>query len=290
MEKILTSWWKRIIIFLLLLILIYIPISNIKDLLYSPSGFYSFWFSDSLTLLFCCLIASAIIEGFRAERNFATFGILITKQIINDFIIAFSVVIIPFALLAVLFNLLELNTITDYTSFSVFLWVAYQIFILVAFEELIFRGIIFQALLDRFGIIVTLLITSLFFAVVHFGNPNYTLIPFLNTFLAGILLGIMYIQTKSLYLPIFYHFFWNYSQQVLLGSNLSGYQWDVCLLRTDWNSLPQWLYGGSYGIEGGLASTLILLITIPIILKYAKTSPYISSKLLKREIFESFFQ
>jgi len=165
----------------------------------------------------------------------------------------------------------------------------FTLFILIAsaFEELLFRGVIFQALLEKLGIGITLLISSLIFSSVHLFNNHFNLIAFINTFLAGMVLGLMYIQTKSLYLPISYHFFWNYLQELILNSNISGNSFEFSIFTQDFSSLPILFFGGSYGIEGGLVATLLLIITGIIVLLLAKPSPYITSKLLKRKIFES---
>ena len=53
-------------------------------------------------------------------------------------------------------------------------------------EEMIFRGIIFQALVERFGMIKVSLISAMIFSMAHLANPNYDSISMLNTFLASL--------------------------------------------------------------------------------------------------------
>lgn len=153
------------------------------------------------------------------------------------------------------------NTIllTFATSFLVF-------FVAGAFEEVLFRGYILQTLiranLTGFGI----LITSLFFAIVHNGNPSANFISFLNTFIAGIWFGIAYLKTRSLWLAFGLHLSWNWLQGAFFGINVSG------LSQIAPNPLfravdqgPTWFTGGHYGVEGGIICTIALLISTTII-------------------------
>lgn len=289
MQRILASWWKRIITYVALNLLIFICIFAITyclDKLFNLESpvFLIAAFTPFISLFF----SSAVIEGLRKGHRLTAFGIHFTRKSINDLLLSATLIIIPFTLLIISLKLLKINIITsDIFYYKLFMDALFFLFGVVITEELIFRGIIFQAILDRFGIFPALLISSLAFSIGHYINPDFNGIAFVNTFIAGILLGVMYIQTKSLYLPIFWHFFWNYFQATLLGSKVSGYKLGYTVIYSDWISLPHWLFGGDYGLEGGMICTLILLLTFPLILKFAKPSPYVSAMIFKRNILES---
>lgn len=68
-------------------------------------------------------------------------------------------------------------------------------------EEIIFRGIVLEGLLKRYSPLKSILISALFFGIVHL-NPW----QFLSGFLGGILMGWVYYRTRNLLLPIFLHF------------------------------------------------------------------------------------
>lgn len=132
-----------------------------------------------------------------------------------------------------------------------------------AAEEMLFRGYPFQTLLRSWPLWLPLVVTSVPFALVHLANPN--VVPgftFANTVLAGVWLGVAYWRTRSLWLPFGLHFGWNWVQGAVLGSPVSGLTSlaRAPLLRFS-DAGPAWLGGGAYGIEGGAACTLALLLS-----------------------------
>jgi membrane protease YdiL (CAAX protease family) len=71
-------------------------------------------------------------------------------------------------------------------------------------EETFFRGFIIGGLRRRFGTIGALLISALFFSLLH---PPYTIFPIIV--LLGTLLGLLYLQTGSLWPGILMHGLFN---------------------------------------------------------------------------------
>jgi membrane protease YdiL (CAAX protease family) len=135
-----------------------------------------------------------------------------------------------------------------------------------AFEEALFRGYILQTFirsdLTAFGIVLT----SLLFASIHNSNPSANLISWANTFIAGIWFGIAYLKTRDLWLPTALHLAWNWAQGSIFGIEVSGLT-DISknpLLR-EMDLGPAWLTGGSYGMEGGIVTTIALLASTAVI-------------------------
>ncbi|HKX84268.1 MAG TPA: type II CAAX endopeptidase family protein [Pyrinomonadaceae bacterium] len=131
-----------------------------------------------------------------------------------------------------------------------------------AFEEALFRGYALQTFvrsnLSGFGV----LLTALIFATVHNKNPSANMISWLNTFVAGIWLGIAYLKVRDLWLPFGLHLAWNWSQGSIFGMEVSGLTEIVQspLLR-ETETGPAWLTGGSYGIEGGIVTAIALAVS-----------------------------
>lgn len=132
-----------------------------------------------------------------------------------------------------------------------------------AAEEMLFRGYPFQTLLRSWPVLAALLPTSVFFALVHLANPNVAPgFTILNTALAGAWLAVAYWRTRSLWFPTGLHWGWNWAQGAFLGSPVSGITSlapDPLLRFAD--DGPAWLGGGAYGIEGGAACTVALLLS-----------------------------
>ena len=146
------------------------------------------------------------------------------------------------------------------TSLAIFVFAA-------AAEEILFRGYPLQSLTRARLAWLGVLLTSVPFAAVHLRNPN--VVPgftFVNTALAGVWLAIAYLRTRSLWLSLGLHWSWNWAQASLLGLPVSGIEriTPAPLLRAT-NAGPDWLTGGAYGIEGGAACTLALLVSIIVI-------------------------
>lgn len=153
------------------------------------------------------------------------------------------------------------------------LFVSAMIYVIgAASEETIFRGYPLQTLMRSWPFLLAALPSSLYFAKVHLNNPNvayaFTLFDIkigftlINTALAGVWLAVGYLRTRSLWFPLGLHWCWNWTMGSVLGLPVSGIERlsPVPLLRaTDVG--PAWLTGGAYGIEGGAACTLALLLS-----------------------------
>jgi len=157
------------------------------------------------------------------------------------------------------------------------------LFVLAALaEEALFRGYPLQTL-TRAGLIgLGVLVTSFAFAAVHMENPNFSAgLPFLNLLLAGVWLAVAYLRTRSLWFPLGIHWAWNWALGSLFGLPVSGIT-DLAphplLHGADLG--PAWLTGGSYGIEGGLACTITLIVSTVFIWRTRLVSATPEMKLL----------
>jgi membrane protease YdiL (CAAX protease family) len=131
-----------------------------------------------------------------------------------------------------------------------------------AAEQVTYWGYPFQTLLRAHCGWVAVILSSAVFAWYHMGNPNVVpMFTFINTALAGVWFSVAYLRTRSLWFPLGLHWAWNWIQGGLLGLPVSGRAETVSLLRaTDFG--PAWLTGGAYGIEGGIACTAALILSI----------------------------
>ncbi len=131
--------------------------------------------------------------------------------------------------------------------------------IAAAFEEVLLRGFAFQTLKENTNPLNTLLVTSGLFALIHIANPHSTSLALLNTFLAGIWLGVARLKRPSLWLATGLHLGWNFATVWVWGVSVSGLDHliSTTVLTTQPLS-PQWLTGGSYGPEGGILCTISL--------------------------------
>ncbi|HEY0323014.1 MAG TPA: CPBP family intramembrane glutamic endopeptidase [Pyrinomonadaceae bacterium] len=143
-------------------------------------------------------------------------------------------------------------------------------------EEALFRGYPLQTMTRARLAILGLILTSLVFAYIHRNNPNnppglppfiyiglsFVNFPFINTALAGVWLAVGYLRTRSLWFPLGLHWSWNWTMGSLLGLPVSGIEalTPAPLLRAA-DLGPVWLTGGAYGVEGGAACTVALIVS-----------------------------
>jgi len=136
------------------------------------------------------------------------------------------------------------------------------LFILVAFnEETLFRGYLFQRLVAGLGEWPTQILMALFFAYAHWHNPGMVgatkVWATVNIALAAVLLGLCYLKTKSLALPIGVHLGWNFTQGNLLGFGVSGTTDAQGLLTPVFHGKAEWITGGAFGLEASLPCVII---------------------------------
>lgn len=125
-------------------------------------------------------------------------------------------------------------------------------------EELLFRGYPFQRLVEGWGPVGAVALLSGLFGLMHLGNPDPTVLSTVNTMLAGVLLAVAYLRTRGLWLPIGLHFAWNFWMGPALGFPVSGMELPGGMLKAQAGE-PAWLTGGSYGPEGSIVTTVVVV-------------------------------
>ncbi len=125
------------------------------------------------------------------------------------------------------------------------------------YEELLFRGVLYGSVERWFGSWAALVVSSLVFGLTHLLNPQGTLEGALFIAVeAGILLGAAYMLTRRLWLSIGFHMAWNYTQSAIFSSIVSGNDPRPGLIRSTVNG-PDWLTGGSFGVESSVLALVL---------------------------------
>ncbi len=127
-------------------------------------------------------------------------------------------------------------------------------------EELLVRGYPLQVLAERFGGAIAIGATAVVFSALHGMNPNAAVLPLINIGLAGVLLGVAYWRTYSLWFATGVHFGWNWTM-ALSDLSVSGLQLGVPGYEPRLSGPELWT-GGEFGPEGGLLVTLASLAAI----------------------------
>jgi len=141
------------------------------------------------------------------------------------------------------------------------IFLGFGLFVLVALaEELLLRGYVLNNLMKSMNRLIALAVSAVMFSLIHVFNSNFSWIGFWNLLLAGILLGLPYIYTKSLWFPIALHFSWNFFQGIIFGFNVSGHV--TYSLFTQSRTADTIWNGGKFGFEGSVLSLVFQIIAI----------------------------
>ena len=147
------------------------------------------------------------------------------------------------------------------------------VFILVGFaEEILSRGYFMSVLRQTKSRSAILIVSSALFSLMHIFNDAFNLIPFINIALAGLLFGYMFIKSGSIWMPIGFHITWNYVQGNVFGFHVSGLE--VQGLITTQYAQENIINGGAFGPEGGVAVTVLLLLSFLFVRWYYRKSRF----------------
>ena len=196
--------------------------------------------------------------------------------------------IVPHTLLGILvgfiFMVLVVSTIVA-MGYATVMWKGFSVekqfsvfmmFLAVAVgEEMIFRGVIFRWIDERWNTWVALLISAILFGWMHISNDNATWWSSLAIAVeAGLLLGAVYKWSGSLWVPIGIHWAWNYTQGNIFGLAVSGSDAGETMLSTIVNG-PDIITGGAFGPEASIISVILgTFLTIVFLANcYRRTTP-----------------
>jgi uncharacterized protein len=127
-------------------------------------------------------------------------------------------------------------------------------------EEIVARGILFRVVEDAFGSWAALVVSALLFGFAHAANPGATVWSSVAIAIeAGLLLGMAYAWTRSLWFCMGLHAAWNFTQGPLLGIPVSGFELKGLLASTTQG--PELLSGGAFGAEASVL-TVIICVTL----------------------------
>ncbi len=214
---------------------------------------------EAMSALAALLAAFLLCKAFKGPK-FDEFGLLKTVSALH----ALSGALLGFAMIAIVLAALwagGLASVDIRAAFPTGLILgatALGLFLNTVFQEVMFRGFIFRAILQHYSIVTSIIVSSVLFVAIHgaiIGEPwPMAGIGLLNLFAAGIMLSLAYLRTKSLWLPIGLHFGWNFAQ-ASLGLAVTGQVIQDRQSLFAINGAPI-ITGGPFGIEGGLAGLL----------------------------------
>jgi membrane protease YdiL (CAAX protease family) len=164
-------------------------------------------------------------------------------------------------------------------SFIENILLAFFLFICVGiYEEMLARGyqlrnlaegLHFSKMKSWVAIVIGYLLSSIIFGLLHADNPFASVISTANLFIAGLFLGLGYVLTGELAIPIGLHIAWNFFEGNVFGFAVSGTNAGATFIAIQQRGSDLWT-GGSFGPEGGLVGILALVVGSGIILWWVR--------------------
>lgn len=132
-------------------------------------------------------------------------------------------------------------------------------------EEIFFRGYYMITVARDYKIATAIGVTSILFSLLHSNNDGYGALPFINILLFSIFIGIYVFKRGDIWGACAIHSMWNFAQSCVFGSNVSGISNVPSIFVLDVKENMTLASGGSFGLEGSIATTIIMLVAISLI-------------------------
>lgn len=128
-------------------------------------------------------------------------------------------------------------------------------------EELVFRGYPLARLAKVLGRVGASLALGLVFTGVHIWNPEVSALGLANIALASLVLSAVFFGPGGLPAAWGLHFGWNGTMGVIFDAPVSGVEFG--LPGVDFaTGNPVWIGGGRFGPEGGVATTVVMVVAL----------------------------
>lgn len=138
-------------------------------------------------------------------------------------------------------------------------------------EEFIFRGYLMTTIGAHHSPYLAVGISSVAFGLAHAANPGISPLAMTNLILYGVFAAVYMIHFDNIWGVCGIHSIWNFTQGNLYGISVSGSVSAESIFTTTAKSSHAFLTGGEFGIEGSIATTIVLLTgTVIVLIMHSK--------------------
>lgn len=154
----------------------------------------------------------------------------------------------------------------------------YVIFYLIGYmiqglaEEVICRGYLLVSLSRRNSVWYSVILSSGVFMAMHMSNEHVTVLAYINLFLCGLLFGLLFVESGSIWMVAALHSGWNFLQGNIFGISVSGTAKASSVFDSSFSDGWSFMNGGDFGLEGGLAVTIVLAVGIYVVYRRMERS------------------
>jgi len=232
---------------------------------------------SSLKWLAAALVATFLTTRLLDRRPFASVGLWPYRGAWRHLLVGAALGAIAMSAIALLLLALGQATVAwrgaqaDVLAWAVPLTVLVTLAIATN-EEFVFRGYLFQLLIEAFGPLGATLAVAALFGVVHAFNEHGTVPGAIGTALWGAALCWGTIRTRSLWLAVGTHWTANLFEGVVWGMPSSGQTYCIHLVHLDRTGY-ELLTGGAFGPEAGLLTLPVGVALVAFLLLWRNPRP-----------------
>lgn len=174
--------------------------------------------------------------------------------------------------ICVIASILTGNVALHFEQFEVgpFLLLLFAVFVQSGAEEISCRLFLYQKLARRYRHpVVPIVVSALFFAVLHGLNPGMTPVAFAQILVIGLLFAVLVCYYDALGACIAMHTLWNFTQNIVYGLPNSGVVSLYSVFKLDAAS-NGFFFDPVFGVEGSVGAVVLLTLTLIGFIVYAK--------------------
>jgi hypothetical protein len=135
-----------------------------------------------------------------------------------------------------------------------------------ASEEVTFRGYFLNTVASKGRIALGVALNSIFFGLAHSFNMGLTPLAMVNLILFGVFASTYAIKFDNLWGVCGVHALWNFMQGNFWGIQVSGTDTGTSVFLANTTPDSPLLNGGSFGLEGSIFVTVVLVVGIVVVL------------------------
>lgn len=173
-------------------------------------------------------------------------------------------------LLCVATGAMKFEGISETFTVPVFLLFVVGFMIQGMSEEVLCRGYFMLSFGRRYSMIAAVVVNAVVFAALHLLNPGISVLAIVNLTLFGIFASVCFLKTENIWLIGAIHSVWNLVQGNVYGIKVSGMETSCTLLESAMIEERELINGGAFGLEGGIAVTIVLVVGIAACCLYKK--------------------
>ncbi len=205
-----------------------------------------------VTLLFCKLIQKRKVTtvGFQKPGMW--------KEYVVGLGIGFGIFTVA-VLICVLTGALKLQGLSPSFSAGIFVLFLLGYMVQGMAEEVLCRGYFLVSVSRRYPLAVGIFANAVLFAALHLLNNGITVLAFINLVLFGVFASVYFVKRGNIWGVGALHSIWNLAQGNFYGIRVSGIQTSCSVLSSEMVAGRELINGGDFGLEGGLAVTIVLV-------------------------------